>query len=44
MTISGKRWIIPDYDSKLQLKIMEELKVSPVLAQLCINRGMTRSG
>lgn len=42
MTISGKRWIIPDYDSKLQLKIMEELKVSPVLAQLCINRGMTR--
>lgn len=41
MSVIKKKWIISPYDSQLQLKISEELNISPVLAQLCINRGMT---
>jgi single-stranded-DNA-specific exonuclease RecJ len=40
MSVTNKRWIISTYQSYLQLKISEELNISPVLAQLCINRGM----
>jgi len=41
MSVIKKKWMISPYNSQLQLKISEELNISPVLAQLCINRGMS---
>ncbi|MGI6684988.1 MAG: single-stranded-DNA-specific exonuclease RecJ [Bacillota bacterium] len=40
MSVNWKRWFIPSHNSELQLEISKELNISPVLAQLCINRGM----
>lgn len=40
MSVTRKKWIISHYDSQSQLKLSQELNISPVLAQLCMNRGM----
>lgn len=39
--IKKKRWKALSYDCRTQLKIARELNISPELAQICINRGLT---
>ncbi|ATW23963.1 single-stranded-DNA-specific exonuclease RecJ [Candidatus Formimonas warabiya] len=41
MPPSRKRWILAPYDCQLQFEISQKVKISPLLAQICINRGIT---
>jgi single-stranded-DNA-specific exonuclease len=40
MTVTAKKWLLAPYDSDLQVKLSEKLNITPLLAQLCINRGL----
>ncbi|WP_157677476.1 single-stranded-DNA-specific exonuclease RecJ [Dehalobacterium formicoaceticum] len=40
MTVTAKKWLLAPYDSDLQVRLAEKLNISPLLAQLCINRGL----
>jgi single-stranded-DNA-specific exonuclease len=39
--LSQKKWIIPPLNTELQAEISNSLRISPVLSQLLINRGLT---
>lgn len=39
--LSQKKWIIPPLNINLQTEISNSLRISPVLSQLLINRGLT---
>ena len=39
--LSQKKWIIPPLNTELQGEISKSLRISPVLSQLLINRGLT---
>ncbi|MFQ5687337.1 MAG: DHH family phosphoesterase, partial [Candidatus Scalindua sp.] len=39
--LSQKKWIIPPLNVNLQTEISNSLRISPVLSQLLINRGLT---
>jgi len=39
--LSQKKWIIPPLNIELQAEISNSLRISPVLSQLLINRGIT---
>jgi len=41
MDILRKRWCIAPVNYPLQMQISEELNISPALAQICINRGLS---
>jgi single-stranded-DNA-specific exonuclease len=39
--LSQKKWIIPPLNVNLQKEISDALRISPLLSQLLINRGLT---
>jgi single-stranded-DNA-specific exonuclease len=39
--LSQKKWILPPLNIDLQTKISDSLRISPVLSQMLINRGLT---
>jgi single-stranded-DNA-specific exonuclease len=39
--LSQKKWVIPPLNVKLQTEISDALRISPLLSQLLINRGLT---
>ncbi len=39
--LSQKKWIIPPLNIELQTEVSNSLRISPVLSQLLINRGLT---
>ncbi|MFT5388014.1 MAG: single-stranded-DNA-specific exonuclease, partial [Candidatus Omnitrophota bacterium] len=37
----AKQWIFQDSNPKLQKELSDSLKISPIVAQVLINRGIT---